>query len=137
MLQIGLPTPIDHRVGHYLNSEELEHFRCLLLRMRNEAIQAIGLGRDELALTEVVGDEVDRAVTEGVFGAAVKIIERHTRLIEQVDRALARLEDGSYGYCQESGEPIGLQRLLAQPLATLSVEAQEIHERWLGRRTQG
>ncbi len=71
----------------------------------------------------------DRATSEADHAIELRARDRQRKLIAKIDSALARIEDGSYGYCEETGEPIGLRRLDARPIATLSIEAQERHER--------
>ena len=74
-------------------------------------------------------DEIDRASLEADKSLDLRTKDRARKLISKIDEALDRIEDGSYGYCEETGEPIGLDRLEARPIATLSIEAQERHER--------
>lgn len=74
-------------------------------------------------------DVADRASSEAERSLELRTRDRQRKLISKIDAALRRIEDGSYGYCEETGEPIGLKRLDARPIATLSVEAQEAHER--------
>ena len=76
-----------------------------------------------------VGDEAERATRETENSLELRTRDRYRKLISKIDEALRRIEDGSYGYCEETGEPIGLARLEARPIATLSLEAQERHER--------
>jgi RNA polymerase-binding protein DksA len=76
-----------------------------------------------------VGASADRATTEAERQLELRTRDRQRKLISKIDAALRRLEDGSYGFCEETGEPISLRRLEARPIATLSVEAQERHER--------
>ncbi len=75
------------------------------------------------------GDLADRATSETDRALELRARDRQRKLVAKIDAALARIEDGSYGYCEETGEPISLKRLDARPIATLSVEAQERHER--------
>ena len=74
-------------------------------------------------------DPNDRATQESEFGLELRTRDRERKLLKKIESALARIEDGSYGYCEETGEPISLRRLEARPIATLSIEAQERHER--------
>ena len=74
-------------------------------------------------------DEIDRASLEADKSLDLRTKDRARKLISKIDEALDRIEDGTYGYCEETGEPIGLERLEARPIATLSIEAQERHER--------
>ena len=84
---------------------------------------------DYLQVSEQHPDITDRASYESDRGIELRARDRQRKLISKIDSALVRLEDGSYGYCEETGEPIGIKRLDARPIATLSLEAQERHER--------
>ena len=90
---------------------------------------ALAVGITERATQRIVADLADRATSETDRAFELRDRDRQRKLIAKIDAALARIEDGTYGYCEETGEPIGLRRLDARPIATLSVEAQERHER--------
>ena len=110
---------------------DLQFFRDLLISRRAELVDeagrtAHGMG-DEVA--EGYPDPTDRGSLEGDRNLMLRIRDRERKLISKIDEALRRVEDGSYGYCEETGEPITLARLDARPIATLSLEAQERHER--------
>jgi DnaK suppressor protein len=114
----------------FMNPLQIEYFRQKLLRWRADLLRdADGTlaslsegGIHEADITDRASVETDRALE-------LRTRDRARKLISKIDQALARVENGSYGYCEESGEPIGLRRLEARPIATLSVEAQERHER--------
>ena len=110
----------------YMNPKQLAYFRQLLIRQRRElTAQARDSMYQMRAGTPKEADPIDQGVlaAERDFFCHVRL--RHDRLLARIEEALARIEEGSYGYCEETGEAIGLKRLLAQPAATLSVEAQE------------
>ncbi len=79
--------------------------------------------------TSNFSDISDRASSEADRSLELRSRDRHRKLISKIDAALSRIDDGSYGYCEETGEPISLKRLIARPIATLSIDAQEVHER--------
>jgi DnaK suppressor protein len=114
----------------FMNDRQREYFRRKLIAWKDEIIRDA-----ELTLTAMQSDTdahpdlVDRASSEGDRAIELRARDRQRKLIAKIDAALARIEDGSYGYCEETGEPISLARLDARPIATLSIEAQERHER--------
>lgn len=114
----------------YMSPRQLAYFRQKLLNWReallNEAQATIDQLRDDSHRD--VGDEIDRASREASQALELRTRDRYRKLVIKIDEALARINDGSYGYCEETGEPIGLARLQARPIATLSVEAQERRE---------
>jgi RNA polymerase-binding transcription factor len=114
----------------FMNDRQLEYFRKKLLTWKDDILresrETIGNLQTE---TENHPDLVDRASSEADRALELRTRDRQRKLISKIDEALRRIEDGSYGYCEETGEPIGLARLEARPTATLSVEAQERHER--------
>jgi RNA polymerase-binding transcription factor len=114
----------------FMNPEMLEYFRLKLLRWRaelleeaTEALQALQDG----GFTDA--DIADRASAEMNRSLELRTRDRARKLIAKIDEALMRVENGTYGYCEETHEPIGISRLEARPIATLSLEAQERHER--------
>lgn len=114
----------------FMNSKQREYFRRKLeqwkvdiLEENRETLQHL---QDETAQHP---DLADRASTETERSLELRTRDRQRKLISKIDAALKRLEDGTYGYCEETGEPISLKRLDARPIATLSIEAQERHER--------
>ena len=124
-------TPYQPKRGEeYMNKDQLEHFRQLLLAWKRELMEEVD--RTMLHMKDDAAnfpDPNDRATQESEFGLELRTRDRERKLIRKIDEALKRIEDGSYGYCMETGEPIGVKRLEARPVATLSVEAQERRER--------
>ena len=114
----------------FMNERQREYFREKLLTWKEEILKE---ARETLAHLQAENenhpDLADRASSETDRAIELRSRDRQRKLIAKIDSALARLEDGTYGYCEETGEPISLKRLEARPIATLSVEAQERHER--------
>jgi DnaK suppressor protein len=113
-----------------MNERQRVYFRQKLLAWREEIIRQTketlaGLHEDSTQHADLA----DRATSETDRALELRARDRQRKLISKIDAALARIEDGTYGYCEETGEPIGLKRLDARPIATLSLEAQERHER--------
>ena len=128
------PTlPPDYRPSEdeeFMNPLQLEYFRQKLLSWRLELLAESSdtlLHLKEESLSEP--DITDRASLETDRGIVLRTRDRERKLISKIDAALTRIEDGSYGFCEETDEPIGVRRLEARPIATLSLEAQERHER--------
>lgn len=113
----------------YMNSAQLAFFRNLLEGMREELLTNGETTLAHLRETTAVPDEADRATQEEEQALEQRIRDRERKQLRKIDAALARITNRTYGYCEESDEPIGLPRLLARPTATLSVEEQERHER--------
>jgi DnaK suppressor protein len=115
----------------YMNPVMLEYFRQKLLRWKadivKEADETLHELQDEGGLQEP--DITDRASVETEVALELRARDRQRKLIGKIDEALERIERGEYGYCEETGEPIGIKRLEARPVATLTIEAQERHER--------
>jgi DnaK suppressor protein len=114
----------------FMNDRQREYFRQKLLRWKDdilkEAKETLQHLQDE---NQNHPDLADRASSETDRSIELRARDRQRKLIAKIDAALQRIEDGSYGYCEDTGEPIALKRLEARPIATLSVEAQERHER--------
>ena len=114
----------------FMNERQREFFRQKLLAWKEEILEE---SRSTIASlqqdTVAEPDLADRATSETDRALELRTRDRQRKLIAKIDEALRRLEDGSYGYCEETGEPIGIGRLIARPIATLSLEAQERHER--------
>ena len=113
-----------------MNPMQLEYFRQKLLRWRVELLQESNETLQHLqeeSLSEP--DIADRASLETDRALELRTRDRERKLISKIDEALKRIEDGTYGYCEDTAEPISLRRLEARPIATLSIEAQERHER--------
>jgi DnaK suppressor protein len=114
----------------FMNPQQLEYFRLKLLRWRVELLAESGETQRHLKEESLLKpDLTDRASLETERAIELRTRDRERKLISKIDAALGRIEDGSYGFCEESDEPIGFRRLEARPTATLSLEAQERHER--------
>ncbi|NIR59852.1 MAG: RNA polymerase-binding protein DksA [Gammaproteobacteria bacterium] len=114
----------------FMNPLQVEYFRQKLLRWRSELLQEstetlASMQEESLAQPDLT----DRASMETDRSIELRARDRERKLIAKIDAALQRIDDGTYGYCEETGEPISLKRLEARPIATLSLEAQEAHER--------
>jgi DnaK suppressor protein len=114
----------------FMNERQRDYFRLKLLSWKDDILKE---ARDTLQHLQDENvnhpDLADRASSETDRAIELRARDRQRKLISKIDEALKRLEDGTYGYCEETGEPISLKRLEARPIATLSVEAQERHER--------
>src|ERR1700756_1599875 len=114
----------------FMNVRQLEYFKKKLLSWKDDILRESRETVSHLQQeTENHPDLADRASSETDRALELRTRDRQRKLIAKIDDALRRIEDGSYGYCEETGEPIGLARLEARPIATLSLEAQERHER--------
>lgn len=114
----------------FMNDFQREYFRRKLEKWKEELLQendeSLKAMQEE---SEFDGDDVDRASTETTLGYEIRTKERARKLIAKIDNALLRIKNGTYGFCEETGEPIDLKRLEVRPNATLSLKAQERHER--------
>ncbi len=114
----------------YMGKKQLKYFRDKLLQMKEDILQ---MNRETLMEMQEnvapIPDIVDRASSEADRALELRTRDRQRKHISKIDSAIRRIDDGEYGYCEETGEPIGLRRLEARPTATLCVEAQERHER--------
>lgn len=131
MTNITLPPdyrPLDDE--DYMGEMHLEYFRQKLLEWKNELLRESSETIEHLK-TESTNepDITDRASLETDRSVELRTRDRERKLINKIDSALERIEEGEYGYCEETGEPIGIKRLEARPIATLCIEAQERHER--------
>ena len=114
----------------FMNERQVEYFKQKLLNWKEEILRESRETVTHLqAETENHPDLADRASSETDRALELRTRDRQRKLIAKIDDALRRIEEGVYGFCEETGEPIGLARLEARPIATLSVEAQERHER--------
>ncbi len=121
---------IPRRGEQYMNKEQLEHFALILQNWKRDLM--VEVDRTVLHMKDEAAnfpDPNDRATQEEEFSLELRTRDRERKLIRKIDDALKRIEDGTYGYCMETGEEIGIKRLEARPVATLSVEAQERRER--------
>ena len=118
----------------YMNSKQLEYFRTKLVTWRDELVEE---SRETISNLQGevrdVGDEAERATRETENSLELRTRDRYRKLINKINKTLDRLDDGDYGYCEETGEEIGLKRLEARPIATLCLDAQE---RWELRQKQ-
>lgn len=125
--------PRNYRPGdreQFMNPKMVEYFRQKLLRWKEELLRESNETIQHLQQESLhEADIADRASLETDRSLELRTRDRERKLISKIDAALRRIEDGSYGYCEETMEPISLQRLEARPIATLSIEAQERHER--------
>jgi DnaK suppressor protein len=114
----------------FMNPRQREYFRAKLERWKEEILRDSRETLDNLQEeSQNHPDMADRASSESDRALELRTRDRQRKLIAKIDAALKRIEDGTYGYCEETGEPIGIARLDARPIATLSLEAQEMHER--------
>jgi len=112
----------------YMNAAQLAFFRELLLKQRQDLLDNATMTIDHLRDGEAEADPNDRATIEEENSIELRIRDRERKMLPRVDAALQRIDSGKYGYCEETGEPIGLKRLLARPTTVFSIEAQERHE---------
>lgn len=114
----------------FMNDRQKAYFRHKLIRWKNDILRE---AKDTLNALQTESenhpDIADRASSESDRAIELRARDRQRKLIAKIDAAIARIEEGTYGYCEETGEPISLKRLEARPIATLSLEAQERHER--------
>ena len=113
----------------YMNADQLEFFRERLLQMQQELLNNADATTNHLQEQEATPDPADRATLEEEYALELRTRDRERKLLLKNQSTLRKIEDGSYGFCEDTGEPIGLKRLLARPTASLSVEAQERRER--------
>ena len=128
----GSDLPDDYRPSEdepFMNERQRTYFRQRLLDWKEEILVSSRTTLENLQESEQHPDITDRASSETDRALELRARDRQRKLISKIDAALERIEDGSYGYCEETGEPISLKRLDARPIATLSIEAQERHER--------
>lgn len=115
--------------SEYMNDKQLEFFRTKLQRQREDLLENAGETTEHLREdTSIVPDPADRATIEEEHALELRTRDRERKLLKKISQALARIDAGEYGYCDETGEPIGLGRLIARPTATLSLEAQQRRE---------
>lgn len=114
----------------YMSPQQLEYFRQKLIAWRGELMQEAQETLDNLRdkSYQEVGDEADRASRESEHGLELRTRDRYRKLLRKIEQALERIDDGSYGYCEDTGDAIGVKRLEARPIATLSIDAQERRE---------
>jgi RNA polymerase-binding transcription factor len=113
----------------YMNEAQLAFFRQRLVELRDQLLQNADDTGEHLRENEVTTDPSDRATLEEEYTLELRTRDRERKLLKKVEKSIRMIDDGSYGFCEETGEPIGVPRLLARPTATLSLEAQERRER--------
>jgi DnaK suppressor protein len=130
---MGIELPANYRPSDdepFMNETQKEYFRRRLLGWKDDILKESRETLQHLQEEEAHHPDVaDRASSETERSLELRARDRQRKLIAKIDAALRRIDDGTYGYCEETGEPISLRRLDARPIATLSVEAQERHER--------
>jgi DnaK suppressor protein len=115
--------------AEYMNAKQIEFFRAKLEGLKNEVLSNAGETTEHLREdTTIVPDPADRATIEEEHALELRTRDRERKLLKKIVQSIARLDTGEYGYCDETGEPIGLGRLIARPTATLSLEAQQRRE---------
>ena len=115
----------------YMNIKQKVYFRARLIEWKNEIIESNNKG---LHLNEVdheisTPDIVDQASSQTEKNVEMRTLNRQRKLLSKIDKAIKKIENDTYGYCEETSEPIGIKRLIARPIATLTIEAQEKHEK--------
>jgi DnaK suppressor protein len=115
----------------YMCAKHKKYFSSELLRWKKDIVKSNNLSNILNSSDDNISsaDVVDQASSYTDKSVEMKALNRSRKLVEKIDAALRRIKDGTYGYCEETSEPIGLKRLVARPVATLSIEAQEKHER--------
>ena len=115
----------------YMCEKHKTYFKNKLMKWRNEIVEANtkGLYSNEIDGEISSADIVDQASSQTEKTVEMRTLNRQIKLLSKIDKALKKIKNDTYGYCEETGEPIGLKRLIARPIATLSIEAQERHER--------
>ena len=112
----------------YMNDRQLGFFRDRLRQLEQDILNNAGATTEHLRETQFVPDPADRATIEEEHALELRTRDRERKLLKKVQQSIVRIDSGEYGWCDETGEPIGLRRLLARPTATLSLEAQERRE---------
>jgi DnaK suppressor protein len=113
----------------YMNEAQLAFFRELLSHMRDDILRKADETVEHMREVDNVSDPADRATVEEEHTLELRARDRERKLLKKIEQAIDRIDAGEYGYCDETGEPIGVPRLLARPTATLTIEAQERRER--------
>jgi len=121
-------TPSDDE--EYMSPQQLNYFRVLLLEWKKSILTASEFTLQSLQEGPIREPDLnDRASSETDWGIELRTRDRQRKLIAKIDSALRRIDEGEYGWCEVTGEPIGINRLIARPIATMTVEAQQAHER--------
>ncbi|QND47328.1 RNA polymerase-binding protein DksA [Rhizobium lusitanum] len=128
--KIDLSEYVPSESEEFMNSRQRAYFRAKLVAWRNDILREARETLEHLAEESANHpDLADRASSETDRAIELRARDRQRKLISKIDAAMQRIDEGTYGFCEETGEPIGLKRLDARPIATLSIEAQERHER--------
>ncbi len=124
------PDYIPSEDEEYMSEKHLAYFRMLLIEWKQSIRDAADQTLQSLADGPIrEADLNDRASSETDWGIELRTRDRQRKLVSKIESALRRIDEGEYGYCEKTGDPIGLRRLIARPVATMTVEAQEAHER--------
>ncbi|SCX56533.1 RNA polymerase-binding protein DksA [Nitrosospira sp. Nsp1] len=128
-------SSVEHTIrevpsGEYMCAAQLEFFRFRLEDERRMLLDSAQSTLEQMQAIVSESDSNDRASTEEKFSLEFRVRDRERKLLKKIEDALLSIEDGTYGWCVETGEPIGIARLLARPTAALCIEAQERHERY-------
>ena len=114
----------------YMSVAQLDHFREILHAWKRELMEEVDRTMHHMQDDSAhLPDPADRATQEEEFSLELRTRDRERKVVSKIDQALRRIDDGSFGYCEETGDPISIKRLEARPVATLSLEAQELHEK--------
>ncbi len=119
----------DGNEDEYMNEQQIAFFRNLLRKQQEDLIHRANETTTQMQEHETAPDPADRASQEEEYALELRTRDRERKLLAKIQASLRDIEEGNYGFCRDTGEPIGLRRLLARPTATLSVEAQERRER--------
>ena len=122
---------IPNEKEKYMNSKQKVYFKKKLTEWRNEIIKTNSNSLYSIEANEEIAspDIIDQASSQAEKTIEMRTLNRQRKLLSKIDKAIKKIQDNSYGFCEETGEPIGVKRLLARPIASLSIEAQEKHEK--------
>ena len=113
----------------YMNSEQVDFFRNRLIKLRDATESHINEVKKQMTESTASGnDDVDYASQEEILNLQLRIIDRESKLLKKIAYSFKLIQEGHYGYCEETGDPIGLERLLLRPTATMSIDAKTVHE---------
>ena len=122
---------IPNEKEKYMCAKQKAYFKKKLLDWKNDIIETNNKGLYNKEVDQEISspDMIDQASSQTEKNVEMRTLNRQRKLLSKIDKAIKRIQDNTYGYCEETGEPIGLKRLIARPIATLSIEAQEKHEK--------
>lgn len=126
--EIEAKIKLSAETEEYMSDNQLLLFQELLRETYKKTLKLIQKSKEEITLPADAADAIDNASLESDMALKLKIVDRQTKLLGKIDESLAMIEQKTYGYCIETGEPIGIERLLLRPTATLSVDAKSIRE---------